>query len=302
MANRLSNVTRESAQRLGPVTAGLYGAILAGCATGGAGCGGTPFESRRAEVLTAPAEAVFTLENTVGDVRVVADPAATQVRMEVTRIGKGSTQQKAAEAVDELRFDLIDTPGNDGVVVKTIQPTHRWSSEKQYAAEWVITAPPGTRIVVTDDVGDVTVVGFQNGVRAQTDVGDLRIAGVSGPVTASSDVGDIHVNADGPAEVSSDVGDVRVEIFGSAAVPVKVVSNVGDVHVVLPPAWAGTVDGRTNVGGISGAAPGVARKGDRNGSGGSLVGAIGTGGASLTARADVGDLTVDVRQVARASE
>lgn len=302
MTTRTPSIVRESAHRLGPVTAGLYGAILAGCAST-SGCGGTPFESRRAEVLTAPAETAFTLENTVGDVRVVADPSATSVRMEIIRIGKGSTQQKAAEAVEELRFDLIDTPGNEGVVVKTVQPKSTWATGKQHAAEWVITAPPGTRIVVNDDVGNVTIVGFENAVSARTDVGDLRLAGISGPVTASSDVGDVHINTAGAVDASSDVGNVHVELFGASPVPIKAVSNVGNVHVVLPPAWQGTVDARTDVGSLSASAPGITARPDRHGSGGAIAGRLGdNSAATLTARADVGNLSVDVRQVARAAE
>ncbi|MFM9958866.1 MAG: hypothetical protein ACKVZJ_12410 [Phycisphaerales bacterium] len=288
---------------LGPVTGALFATLLAGCASAG-GCESAKFTSERTSKLTAAAESSFRIENQVGDVKVVADPSATEVTMELTFIGKGATQAKADEALNEINFAVTDPPGDTGVTARAKHPTNSGWNNKQWEVRWVVTAPPGVKIEVTDDVGEVTVVGFNNGANVSTDVGDVRIVGVMGGVTVKTEVGDATVNAQGPATVTTNVGDVRLELIGppGAADAFKAQSDVGNVHVIVPTAWSGNVTGGSDVGSVKTSIPGLATRGD-SGSGARLAGRIGSGASSTSAtiKADVGSITIEQRDVARAT-
>ncbi len=285
---------------LGPVTGALFAALLAGCASAG-GCNSARFTSERSTRLTAAAESSLRIENQVGDVRVVADPTASEVTMELTLIGKGSTQARAEEALAEITYAVQDPAGDTGVTATAKHPTNGggWHG-KQWEVRWVVTAPPGVKIEISDDVGDVTVVGFERGASVSTDVGDVRVMGVLGGVTVKTDVGDALVNAAGPVEVVTQVGDVNLELIGESA-SIRAESDVGDVHVVVPTAWSGSVSGGSDVGGVSTSIPGLSARREEHGSGSKVSGTIGAGGATAraTLKADVGSITIEQREVKR---
>jgi len=298
----MRNANPSLTSRLGPVTSAIFSSMLmTGCAVGTGGCNDAKFTSQRSQTLTAAAESSFRIENSVGDIKVVSDPGATNVTMELTFIGKGSTQQKADEALSEITLNINDPEGDTGVTATARHPSHSGWSGKQWQVRWVVTAPPSVRIDINDDVGDITVVGFDRGVKVSTDVGDVRISGVMGGVTVRTDVGNAVINAQGPADISTDVGNVRIELLADSQ-PVKVSTDVGNVHIVVPPSWAGTVKGSADVGSVNSAVAGLTVNPDRSG-GGRISGTIGPAPGTATAelKSDVGSITIEQREVARAT-
>jgi len=296
----MRNANPSLTTRLGPVTSAIFSSMLmTGCAVGTGGCNDAKFSSQRSQILTAAAESSLRIENSVGDIKVVADPAATGVTMELTLIGKGSSQQKADEALNEIFLDINDPAGDTGVTATARHPSHSGWSGKQWEVRWVVTAPPSVKIDINDDVGSVTIVGFERGAKVHTDVGDVRISGVMGGVTVRTDVGNAVINAQGPADISTDVGNVRIELLDDSR-PIKVTADVGNVHIVVPPTWGGTVKGTTDIGGLNSGVPGLNISPDRSG-GGRISGAIGSGTATAELRSDVGSITIEQREVARAT-
>lgn len=253
------------------------GMLLTGCTTMG-GCNSAAFQSKATQTVTVKAEKAFTLTNSVGDVKIVADPSATSVRCEAVKIGKGSSPAKADEALAEIKLTTTDGPADDDAGARAEQPSGGggWSG-KQWEVQWTITAPPGTRIVVKDGVGDVTVSGFVAGA-------DVK-----------SGVGDVSVEARGPVKAHSDVGDVKVVVAGEEAAGVEAVSDVGDVSVTVPLSWRGRVNLDSSVGDVSSNVAGLSGSGRHQATGGSVSGTVGGGdstGPQLKARANVGNVTL----------
>lgn len=299
----MRNENPSVASSLGPITGAIFASLLmTGCAVGASGCDEAKYTATSTKTLTAAAESSLRIENMVGDVKVVADPAATGVTMELTLIGKGSTQTKADEALREIILDVNDPAGDTGVTASAKHPSAGGWNGKNWEVKWVVTAPPSVKIDVSDDVGNVTVVGFERGAKVATDVGDVKVSGVLGGVVARADVGNAVVNAQGPAEVTTNVGNVRLELLGEST-NVRASADVGNVHLVVSPQWNGKVKGKSDVGGVTSVVPGLSARADMGG-GGEISGTVGTGapgGATATLTADVGSITIEQRAVTRAT-
>lgn len=264
--------------------------MAGGCVSIG-GCQDMKYSAAKQESLVAPAESSFRLTNTVGDITVVADPSATQVTCRIDRVGKGTTQAKAEQALSEISIVLDDSPGDSGVTLAAKHPSGGGMSGRQWEVRWTITAPPGTRIIVAGEVGDVRVRGFTAGAHVSTDVGDVDVADVSGGVKVTTDVGDITIAAGGPIEATGNVGDVTLSAAPGEASPIKVTTDVGDVTVRLPASWGGSARATADVGSVDSDFPGVSGP-KASGSGRSISGRIGNGaeGPELVVQTDVGDI------------
>jgi hypothetical protein len=296
----MRNANPSHASTLGPVTGAIFASLMmTGCAVGAGGCNEAKFTAQQTRTLTASAESSLRIENMVGDVKVVADPAASGVTMELTLIGKGTSQAKADEALRDIELNVNDPAGDTGVTATAKHPSNGggWSG-KQWEVRWVVTAPPSVKIDVDDDVGNITIVGFERGAKVSTDVGDVKVSGVMGGVVARTDVGNAVVNAQGPADVTTNVGNVRLELMGESS-NIRASADVGSIHLVMPPEWAGKVTGKSDVGEVKTVVPGLATKSDMGG-GGRVSGNVGSGSSSATLSADVGSITIEQREVKRA--
>lgn len=111
------------------------------------------------------------------------------------------------------------------------------------------------------------------------DVGDLAVTGSYGTLAVHDSTGDVQlpgVATTGSLQVSSDIGDVRVLLDeGAAPQRIEVTADTGDVHVSVPGDTPYLVDASADLGEVR-VDPGL-----------SLPGA-----APLTARSDIGDVTV----------
>jgi hypothetical protein len=261
------------------------------------GMGGCVFGPRVKSVqndtlYSAEPASMLVVENNVGDVTIVADPGATEFRAEITKIGRGRTHQQADTALSEIQVNFGPRAGEPDVIEATVwhpKPRHG----KQYAVEWVITAPADLGLKLNNDVGDVEVEGFGYGASIQNDVGDVRAMGISGGLTVSNDVGDVRASATGDIDIKSDVGDVRLRVLDAGSESILVRTDVGDAHVVLPVGWEGRIDSSTDIGGASvrGHLSSLRVYRDKRGR---FEGDVGDGSATLTIRTDVGNARVRI--------
>ena len=234
------------------------------------------------------------VENNVGEIEVIADPSATELRAEVTRIGKGRTIKAAHEALDAIDVVFRPRPSNPDVFEAVVHhPKPRRG--KQYKVNWAIWAPPDMAVEITNDVGDIEIDGFGHGLVLTNDVGDVLIHSVAGGVTASIDVGHVEVYASGPIDVQTDVGDVEVTVIDEGADPVKIKTDVGDAWVSVPSSWRGSVKGVTDVGRTRVRSLGEPVRVHRHRKH-HFEGAIGDGAGVIDLRTDVGNATVKVRK------
>ena len=110
------------------LTAFLASGFLAGC--------GTPFQSRERLVLTTPlpAEKLVAI-NHVGDVTITADPQAREIRAEVVKIGKGSTQAEADKALRQIGVSLGPRP-TGSTTVQAVAEHPQLHGFRGYEVRW----------------------------------------------------------------------------------------------------------------------------------------------------------------------
>jgi len=193
---------------------------------------------------------VLVVWNDVGDVRVLSDPGAYEIRADVVKTGKGRTLDQAEEALDEIEIEFRADP-SDGSIFNAIvhHPKHRRG--KAYEVDWSITAPAHLRVRVTNDVGDVDIDGFESGVWVKNDVGDVNLYGARGGAHVHNDVGDVRADAAGEVWLRTDVGDIVLDVLEVSDGDILARTDVGDAVVYLPRGWEGEISAESDVGGVS---------------------------------------------------
>lgn len=219
------------------------------------GCG-TPYRAEERVSLSAPRPtSKLVIKNSVGSIQLNADASAQEVRAQVSKVGKGHSEQVAQEALDEIAVRLESTDGGATVLAAAEHPGS--TSGRGYEVDWVITAPPHVDVDVKNNVGDIHVKGHTRSIAIRgdvgdasisvdakhspvtgpatvsIDVGDIHVSGITGGLTAATDVGDVHATAGGKVDVRTDVGDVSLKLLSCSADTVRVNSDVGDVRVSL---------------------------------------------------------------------
>ena len=271
------------------LTGGLIAllAMLGGCFTQSLN-----FKSTASESLAAASPSQrLTIRNDVGTVKLLADPGASGVTIEVEKVGKGSSQAEADKALTEIVVSLSPHPSNQGELEGFV--THpRGMRRRGYEVNWVVTAPPSLALNVVTDVGEIMAQGFLAGGRFRSDVGEIAITDFVGPVDAQSDVGDIRVATAGPITIRTDVGDVVAHAIGAESHSIAVRTVVGAVVLDLDPNWSGKVRASTDVGAIALATQGPVQEEERTKH--RFEGQIGAaaGKAVIDGSTDVGSVTI----------
>lgn len=269
------------------------GASLAALLSMGGCVFGPRVKSIQTETLYTDAQvSVLYVQNDVGDITIIADPSATVLRAEITKIGKGRTQAQADEALSELEITFGPRAGEEGVIEASVwHPKQR--NGKQYAVDWIITTPANVSLELFNDVGEIEVEGIGYGASITNDVGEITAYNISGGLTIYNDVGDIHASATGPIDLKVDVGDVRLRVLDAGSETILVRTDIGDVTVNLPVGWEGHIDTDTDIGGSSvrGHTSSLHVYYDRRGR---FEGDLGEGTSTLKIRTDIGDARVRI--------
>ncbi|MEQ9616701.1 MAG: hypothetical protein RLN60_01560 [Phycisphaerales bacterium] len=221
-----------------------------------AGCGWNSFtvSETSTEVLSfTDLDTYHTLivDNRVGDITLTAEPGARAITAEITKIGKGSTEEHAKESLEKIEIVLAPVADEPGVFVCTSEFPKNWHNHG-YAVDWRITAPSHLILDVLGDVGEIAITGFTEGVAARTDVGDIEVIDVQGGVDLRTDVGDIVAVASGAIIASSDVGDIDIRVLDDGYMnhTINLNSDVGDITVRLPAYYKGLLNASTDVGDV----------------------------------------------------
>jgi len=260
-----------------------------GCAT--ASCDvGTPFKSeQKLELNVTQDVTLFNLKNVVGDVEIKTDAAATGVTASVVKIGKGSTQGEADAAIGEISVTLA--PGAVAGTIEAITTQPKSAKNRGYNVNWVVTLPPTAKLVITNRVGDVTVLGGNNGVEITNDVGDIAARNASGGLTLTTRVGDVTAHGSGAIVAKADVGEVSVRLSGPGE-SIQANARVGDVTVYVPRDWQGRATTSNNVGDLEFDNDALAISGLTKSRGRAEATLNGGGTGVLEAGTQVGDVTV----------
>ncbi|MCI2238327.1 DUF4097 domain-containing protein [Paenibacillus sp. TRM 82003] len=196
-----------------------------------------------------------------GDVVVVADPAAQQVRLRTLVHDGWASASSSADVVDGvLRLSAGCGSGS-------------WLSPCE--VDWELTVPEGLDLDLRTGTGDqeltgafgaVTVRAGTGDVRwdagtgesldAETGTGDLDVRGEVGQVRARAGTGDVEVRLDAApevAEVTTGTGDATVRLPTEGSYAVEVSTGFGDevVEVPVDAASAQRVSVRTSTGDAS---------------------------------------------------
>lgn len=219
-------------------------------ALGGCSFGSRNFVSSVREELSAPGNATrLTIHNTVGDVTLRSDPSATLITAEIERIGRGSTQKEADGALDEIFVSLAEY-GDAGLVEGVVK--HPGSSRRrEYAVNWIITAPPGVALDISAEVGALDADGFSAGANLRTEVGAVTLRNNRGGATVRTEVGDVILETAGPIEVRTEVGAVDARVLAGDSEAITIETDVGDVSLDLFPDWIGALRVRSDVGAVT---------------------------------------------------
>lgn len=298
MSHRTHNQSFEShlASHRKP-RAGAASLLLASACLPLGGCvvsvgGGTKFEQRE-EISLAERGGASTLvvKNSVGEVVVEGAQPGSDIAVRAVMIGKGRSQEDAAAALDEIEVTL-EASASDPSVIEARSTHPRGSNRKNYEVEWRITAPEGMAIRVFNDVGEVTVNGFQGPIAVQNDVGDVEVRGGGGGATIKTSVGDVDMASATPIDVRTDVGEATVRVVGASQGPIAVMTDVGGIELTLPSAWAGVLDAKTDTGDVDIALPAglvnLSKRGRTH-----VQGTLGAGGAPIMLVSDVGDIDIE---------
>ncbi len=251
----------------------------------------TPFEARQSESLSEPSPVTrLVVHNRVGDVTIMADPAAIGVTAEAVKIGRGRTDELAGRALGEIFVSLQRRPGSSDVLDAIADhPDSRRG--RAYAVDWKITAPPGMAVDVEVEVGEARVEGFDGPADLTTGVGDALALGIGRGVNVKTGVGDATVQASGPIDVKTEVGDVDVALLAGESGTITITTGVGTVELRLPPDFDGTITAAADVGTISSTLSGSDTRAKRNPPEDQLRTTIGTGsGRTATINSGVGDV------------
>jgi hypothetical protein len=171
----------------------------------------------------------FELRNISGDVSLTAG-SGREVVMDVTRRARGRTDADAKLGLEQVKVE-IDHRG-DRATVESRYPEQRSRERLPYSVSvaYVITAPAGTRVTITNVSGDVNVKGMTGDLSVDVVSGDIQINNATRVMNIKSISGDTilaDIQNDAVLTVGSVSGDLTLQRVKVRRLAVNVIS--GDV-------------------------------------------------------------------------
>lgn len=185
-----------------------------------------------------------------------------------------------AEAQAELaEMSVTVTPNGDRVLVDSTQSVDEGDTRSD-TVDLTIHVPATIDLNVTNSVGDITV-------KDLAVPGTLKIAQSVGKIVLDG------VAVAAPMDIHSDVGDVRFDGSLAADQAHSISTATGEIHVALPGDASLVLDAETTVGHIDVNDFEMSSKSEeKSGAMASMQATLGDGGATLTLRASVGDISL----------
>ena len=167
------------------------------------------------------------LRNVSGDITIKAG-GTDVVTVEVVKRGYGATAAEATRQLELLTVEVTERAGRGEVRARYREGERNYRS----SADYVVTAPEGTRVLAHSVSGNVQATGITGEIDVNSVSGDIRLeqAGrVARAKTISGTVEIVGYQTDGTLEASSVSGDVQVA--DGRARRVELTSVSGDIEV-----------------------------------------------------------------------
>ena len=169
------------------------------------------------------------LKNISGDI-IVTGGNGREVTMDITRRSRGRTDADAKLGLEQVKVE-VDHRG-DRATVETRYPEQQGRQRLPYSVSvaYVISAPAGTRMNITNISGDVTVKGMTGDLSLDVVSGDIQITNATRVMNVKSISGDTllaDVQNDAVLNVGSVSGDLTLQRVKVRRLAVNVIS--GDV-------------------------------------------------------------------------
>ncbi len=168
------------------------------------------------------------LRNMAGDITVTGGPGK-EARVEIIRRARGRTEADVTLGLERTRV-VVDQQGDRALVA--VEPGTDRRPPYFVSVAYVVTAPSGTRLVISSLSSNITVTDIKGEVIAHVTRGDVEVtrAGqVSSVRTIDGDVTLTDLDSDRGLSINALNGDVALERVRSRRVEVDVTS--GDVRL-----------------------------------------------------------------------
>jgi DUF4097 and DUF4098 domain-containing protein YvlB len=197
----------------------------------------------RQERFDTPGQVELTIENKLGDVRLMTH-ATPVTEVELRREGSYGD-----EIIENARVELRKFDGNERVIVEVPErPGFLWRKDTEVVV--TVRLPEGASIDVATASGKITAEGTLGGARVRTASGNISLGPVEGDLVARTASGDVTVaSVAGVGEMTTASGSVRCGPLGKTAL-VKTASGDVDLGSVAGRMTAETASGDIAVGGL----------------------------------------------------
>lgn len=142
------------------------------------------------------------LETLSGEIT-IRPSSGRELVVEIIRTSRGSSDATARTGLTNVRVESEERNGR--VTVKTVYP-HERRAEYSVSADYIVTAPAGTRISTRSVSGDVSVEGISGELSLHTISGDVSVTDAQRLTSAKTTSGDLtlrNVSAEGLLEAST---------------------------------------------------------------------------------------------------
>lgn len=169
-----------------------------------------------------------------GAIRVKAS-AAGSASLSAKLTASAGRQEKANQALAEAKIDIQET--GDGVRIRILGEEKREKtlfgafSSAGLEADLDLTVPPGVRLDVRSDSGDVEGEGPFGSSKVHSAFGSVQIRDVDGDVEAASSSGDVTVGGTKGKKVVAKSSFGRVQLADCESSEIEVRSSSGDVKL-----------------------------------------------------------------------
>jgi hypothetical protein len=184
----------------------------------------------RTEMLPVEGKTKLIVQGRVGKIRLYGDPNAKEVTVKYEKTLMGGVRLGSPE---DIRRDVnvSITSTGDSHIIRTDTPDPMFWM-KQVAVNYEITLPPHLQIEVTNNAGNVEVLGMESKLDLSLNAGCIEVDGFKESVRAKNNSGCIKIK--GGQEIKSvyahvNAGELRVGLPASANLRVEARTNAGRI-------------------------------------------------------------------------
>ncbi len=212
-------------------------------------------ESTETRTVALPADAVVRITNDIGSTRVTVDPSATEATIQILRTALAGSTALAEDLLDEMTVSVTPPAGAGGaLVIHAIRPPAATDDAAHFEATITedeisvvailgsvrvatyrlrITLPPGHRVELLQEVGEVRVVGLDEASEVVNRAGSVRSVAGEAALAVTADGGRVRFSAaDFHSATNVTSSRSRVEAtLGAGGPPIDLRTRAGDIDI-----------------------------------------------------------------------